>query len=296
MQHIEAAGIHSGDSACVFPPFKSTPEILAQIEDAARKIALESGICGFINIQFAVKDNVLYILEVNPRASRTIPFLAKASGVDLVQAAVNIWQGEDLKSQGLIASGQCRVNWAVKEAVFSFERLADTDPVLGPEMKSTGEVIGIGDSFGEAFAKAQAAAGAVLPTEGKVFISVNRNDRKTILPVVQTLQELGFQLAATRGTARFLFENGLFPEVVLKVHEGRPNVIDHMREGKIALMINTPLGRNAIHSDEDLRIAAVKMRIPYTTTTSAAWAAAEGIKYLKKREVIVRPLPYKFEL
>ena len=163
-------------------------------------------------------------------------------------------------------------------------------------MKSTGEVIGIGDSFGEAFAKAQAASGTVLPTEGKVFISVNRNDRKTILPVARTLHELGFKLAATRGTAHFLFENGLLPEVILKVHEGRPNVMDHIAAGDFALLINTPLGRNAIHSDQALRIAAVKMRIPYTTTTSAAWAAAEGIKYLKKREVIVRPLPYKFAL
>ncbi|MBN2738693.1 MAG: carbamoyl-phosphate synthase large subunit [Spirochaetales bacterium] len=291
MQHIEAAGVHSGDSACVFPPFKSSDNIIKEMEEAVVKIAREIGIKGFLNIQFAAKDEVLYILEVNPRASRTIPFLSKASGVDLVRAAVRIWKGISLKEQGLLGTGKCITNWAVKEAVFSFERLGNTDPLLGPEMKSTGEVIGTGDSFGEAFAKAQAACGTVLPTSGKAFISVNENDRETILPIAKALDEMGFQLAATRGTASFLFENGLFPEVVLKIADGHPNIIDQMRSGKIALLINTPLGRFSQKGDEALRIEAVRRKIPYTTTTSAAWAAVEGIKYLKKGEVIVRPIP-----
>ena len=293
MQHIEAAGIHSGDSACVFPAFKSEPAILREMEEAARRIALEIGISGFLNIQFALKEGLLYILEVNPRASRTIPFLSKASGVDLVQAAVRIWQGESLAEQGLEGTGSCRTIWAVKEAVFSFERLGRLDPVLGPEMKSTGEVIGTGESFGEAFAKAQAAAGSRLPREGRVFISVNDNDKATILPIAQELVALGFQIAATRGTAQFLFDHGLFPEVILKIHEGRPNVVDHLKSGNISLLINTPLGRNAQYGDESLRIAAVQKKVPYTTTTSAAQAAVEGIRYLKQEDIIVRPLPFR---
>jgi carbamoyl-phosphate synthase large subunit len=294
MQHIESAGIHSGDSACVFPPFKSEPAILKEMEEATRQIALDIGILGFINIQFAVKDGVLYVLEVNPRASRTIPYLSKASGVDLVEAAVRIWQGESLASQGLEGMGSCQTTWAVKEAVFSFERLGAQDPILGPEMKSTGEVIGTGESFGEAFAKAQASAGSPLPREGRVFISVNENDKQTILPIARDLHELGFEIAATRGTAQFLFDHGLFPEVILKIHEGRPNVIDHMRSGRIALLINTPLGRNAQYGDEEIRITAVQRKIPYTTTTSAAWAAVEGIRYLKRGEREVRSLPGSF--
>jgi carbamoyl-phosphate synthase large subunit len=291
MQHIEAAGIHSGDSACVFPPFKSSPHIIKEMEEATQRIALDIGTRGFINIQYAVKDDILYVLEVNPRASRTIPFLSKASGIDLVQAAVNIWTGKDLASQGLSGTGKCRTTWAVKEAVFSFQRLGQMDPKLGPEMKSTGEVIGTGEDFGEAFAKAQAASGSPLPTSGRVFISVNENDRETILPIAKKLNMLGFAIAATRGTAQFLFQHGLFPEVILKIHEGRPNVIDHMRSGRISLLINTPLGRNAQYSDEALRIAAVQWKIPYTTTTSAAQAAAEGIEYLEKGKIKVRPLP-----
>ncbi len=294
MQHIEAAGIHSGDSACVFPPFKSDPAILKEMEDATRMIALEIGISGFLNIQYAVKDKTLYILEVNPRASRTIPFLSKASGVDLVRAAVNIWEGKDLKSQGLSGTGKCIMNWAVKEAVFSFERLGQMDPILGPEMKSTGEVMGTGEDFGEAFAKAQASSGTKLPTKGRIFISVNNNDRETILPIVKELVILGFDICATRGTAQFLFDNGLFPEVILKVHEGNPNVIDHMYSGKISLLINTPLGRHAQYGDEALRITAVQRKIPYTTTTSAAAAALEGIKHLIKDEIKVKALPKKF--
>ena len=291
MQHIEAAGIHSGDSACVFPPFKSDPAITVEMEEATRRIALDIGIVGLLNVQFAVKGGVLYVLEVNPRASRTIPFLSKASGVDLIASVVRVWEGESLDSLGLTGAGECKTGWAVKEAVFSFERLPDSDPVLGPEMKSTGEVIGTGETFGEAFAKSQSAAGTQLPTVGRVFISVNRNDRETILPTARALDALGFQIAATRGTAEFLFENGLFPEVILKIHEGRPNVIDHMMSGRISLLINTPLGEKSVHGDEALRIAAVQRRIPYTTTTSAAWAAVEGIKYLSQGQRVVRPLP-----
>jgi len=299
MQHIEAAGIHSGDSACVFPPYKSSPEILQEMIDATVKISLEIGVKGFINIQFASKGNLLYILEVNPRASRTVPFLSKASGVNLVDAAVKIWSGKNLADQGLVpdgvvAVGSCITGWAVKEAMFSFDRFRDLDPILGPEMKSTGEVIGTGKTFGEAFAKAQMAAGTILPTRGAVFVTVHDDDRKTILPIVKDLEALGFHIAATRGTSDFLFENGVFSEVILKIHEGRPNIIDHMKAERIELLINTPLGKYSQREDAYMRIEAVKRKVPYTTTTSAARAAVEGIRYLHKGEVRVEALPGSF--
>lgn len=294
MQHIEAAGIHSGDSACVFPPFKSTPEILEEMKSATVKIARELEVKGFLNIQFAVKDKLLYVLEVNPRASRTVPFLSKASGVDLVKAAVNVWLGKDLESRGLTSggtgSGSCKTGWAVKEAVFPFDRFNDIDPLLGPEMKSTGEVIGMGEAFAEAYAKAQIAVGNSLPVKGRVFISVHDKDRETILPAAQKLADMGFDIAATRGTAQFLYDNGIFTEVILKTHEGNPNVVDHLRSGRIDLLINTPLGGYAKKGDHDIRIEALKRSIPYTTTTTAAWAAVEGIGFLKKGEINVKPL------
>ena len=294
MQHIEAAGIHSGDSACVFPPFRSTSEILDEMKEAAVKIARELQIKGFLNIQFAVKEGILYVLEVNPRASRTIPFLSKAAGVNLVDAVVKVWLGENLEKQGLtekgIGSGSCRTGWAIKEAVFPFDRFNDIDPLLGPEMKSTGEVIGIGDSFGEAYAKAQISVGNGLPENGKAFISVHKKDRATILPIAKKLENFGFAITATRGTAQFLYDNGIFSEIILKTHEGSPNVIDHMQTGRIDLLINTPLGKSSLTSDHAIRIEAIRRNIPYTTTTTAAWAAVKGIEYLKKKEVTVRTL------
>jgi len=294
MQHIEAAGIHSGDSACVFPPFKSTPEILSEMKDAAVKIARELQIKGFLNIQFAVKEGILYVLEVNPRASRTIPFLSKAAGVNLVDAVVKVWLGENLEKQGLtekgVGLGSCKTGWAIKEAVFPFDRFNDIDPLLGPEMKSTGEVIGIGDSFGEAYAKAQISVGNGLPENGRAFISVHKKDRATILPVAQKLKNLGFAITATRGTAQFLFDNGIFSEIILKTHEGSPNVLDHMQTGRIDLLINTPLGKSSLKGDHAIRIETIRRNIPYTTTTTAAWAAVKGIEYLKKKEITVRTL------
>jgi carbamoyl-phosphate synthase large subunit len=296
MEHIEAAGIHSGDSACVFPPFMTEPEIMGEMIAATEKIALDIGVRGFLNIQFAAKDGLLYVLEVNPRASRTVPFLSKSSGVNLVEAAVGIWTGRDLAAQGLVPSGtvalgSCITGWAVKEAMFSFDRFRDQDPILGPEMKSTGEVIGTGNSFGEAYSKAEEAAGTTLPTKGRVFVSVHDDDRKTILPIVKDLEALGFHIAATRGTSDYLYENGVFSEVILKIHEGHPNIIDHMRTGRIDLLINTPLGKYSQKEDSYMRIEAVKRKIPYTTTTSAARAAVEGIRYLLTGDLHVAALP-----
>ncbi len=300
MQHIEAAGVHSGDSACVFPPYKSDPRLLAEMVEATARIAREVGVRGFLNVQYAVQNEVLYVLEVNPRASRTVPFLSKASGVDLVDAVVKIWRGRSLADQGLVdagpaaagvGQGRCITGWAVKEAMFSFDRFRNVDPMLGPEMRSTGEAIGIGESFGEAFAKAQAAVGTHLPTSGRVFVSVNEFDKETILPIVRDLEGLGFQIVATRGTADFLFRNGVFAEVILKIHEGHPNIVDHMHAGRIQLVINTPKGRYTQQDDDYIRIETVRRKIPYTTTTSAASAAVEGIRYRMKREFTARRLP-----
>lgn len=296
LQHIEAAGIHSGDSAAVFPPYKSSPEILDEMRQAALALARALGVKGFMNIQFAVQEGKLYIIEVNPRASRTVPFISKASGTDMVDMAVRIWLGQDLVEQGVVAEagtineGTCRTGWAVKEAVFSFDRFANIDPQLGPEMRSTGEVVGLGSSFGEAFAKSQISAGNDLPLEGRVCISVNKRDRHTILPIARALHKLGFELAATRGTARDLFEEGLLCETVLKVHEGHPNIVDHMVAGRIAMVVNTPMGMQAKQSDDDIRTTAMRLGIPYTTTTSAATAAVEAIRYLKNSKRHVRPL------
>ncbi|MFW5714910.1 MAG: carbamoyl-phosphate synthase large subunit [bacterium] len=294
MQHIESAGVHSGDSACVFPAYKTSRQKNEEMYRTAAEIARALRVSGFLNIQFAVKEDRLYVIEVNPRASRTIPFLAKASGVNLVDAAVHVWNGGTLDELGLCKDGfgvgQPLEKWAVKEAVFSFERFDRVDPLLSPEMKSTGEVMGSGDSLGEAFIKAQAAAGSRLPQEGNIFVSVHDKDKATILPIVQELSEMGFHILATRGTAEYLFKNGVFPEVVLKVHEGRPHLVDYLRSGKVQAIINTPMGQFSQHDDEQLRIAAVKLRIPYTTTTTAAWATLQGIRYARADERIVRPL------
>jgi carbamoyl-phosphate synthase large subunit len=298
MQHIEAAGIHSGDSACVFPPFKSDRVLETEMIAATAAMAREIGVRGFLNIQFAVREGILYLLEVNPRASRTVPFLSKVSGVNLVSAAVGVWTGKDLRTQGLVAPdgdgigvGSCGTGWAVKEAMFSFDRFRGHDPLLGPEMRSTGESIGIGADFGEAFAKATIATGVNLPLDGRVFVSVHDADKETILPVVRELHAMGFSLAATRGTASFLFAHGFMAEVVLKVHEGHPHVVDHLAAGRIDLVINTPLGRYTHRDDDTLRIEALKNRVPYTTTTSAARAAVDAIRHLRRGERIPRPLP-----
>ncbi|MBB6479039.1 carbamoyl-phosphate synthase large subunit [Spirochaeta isovalerica] len=296
LQHIEAAGIHSGDSACVIPPYKSKDAILREMERAAWDISRELNVQGFLNIQFAVKDDVLYIIEVNPRASRTVPFLSKVTGVDLVDAAVKVWDGENLKKQKLvddsgIARGECITGWAVKEAVFSFDRFTGQDPILGPEMKSTGEAAGTGSSFGEAFAKAQIAVNTHLPSKGRVYVSVNKRDRETILPVVKEFIDMGFDIAATRGTADFLFSKGIFAEVILKIHEGHPNVVDHMAAGRIDLLINTPMGQFSQYGDTYIRAEAVRRKIPYTTTTSAAQAAVKGIEWIRKGALSISPLP-----
>ena len=296
LQHIEAAGIHSGDSAAVFPPYKVKKEHLIQMQEATYKLCKEFKIVGLVNLQFAIKDDTVYIIELNPRASRTIPFISKYSQVNLIEVATKVFSNINLVDQKLVSkdkkyeSGTCKIGWAIKEAVFSFDRFKDIDPILGPEMRSTGETTGSGHSFGEAYAKSQISSGNKLPTKGKILISVNKKDRKTIIPIAKELQDLGFTIAATRGTARDLYDNNILCEVMLKTIEGHPNIVDYIRSQSIDLVINTPMGFHSIASNDDLRSEALMQKIPYTTTTSAAKAALDAIKYMRKKEFEVEAI------
>ncbi len=290
LQHIEEAGIHSGDSVAVLPPYKVSREDQDRMRDIARRLALRLGVVGLMNVQFALKDGRIYVLEVNPRASRTVPFIAKAVGVPLVKIAVAAMAGKTLEELGF--TEEPRVPGVfVKAPVFPFRRFPGVDPVLGPEMKSTGEVMGQSEtSFGSAFAKAWLGAGHELPLEGTAFLSVHDRDKPGLLPVARRLADLGFELAATSGTADYLRSQGLTVRTVLKVHEARPHVVDHLINGEIALVINTPLGRESHEDDGAIRRTALKYDVPCITTLSGAMAAAEGIEALRKDGLSVRPL------
>ncbi len=289
MQHIEDAGIHSGDSACVLPPYLITEEQVAQMREHTRAFALKLGVVGLLNVQYAIRDGVVYVLEVNPRASRTVPFVSKTTGVPLASLAAAVAVGRTLDELG-IEDDVLQPYVAVKEAVFPFSKFPGVDLVLGPEMRSTGEVMGIADSFGMAFAKAQASADGSLPLEGSVFITVNDRDKNTVVPIARRFHALGFSIFATDGTARHLRARGVPAERVLKVHEGRPNAIDLLVSGRIQLLINTPLGKLTQKDDYAIRRAALQQRVPYTTTLSAASAACDAIIALRSRVGEVRSL------
>ncbi len=283
MQHIEDAGIHSGDSACVLPPYLIGEEAMATMRVQTIALAKALGVVGLINVQYAIKDGVVYVLEVNPRASRTIPFVSKAIGVPLASLAARVMLGESLADVGLteeIVPGYV----SVKEAVFPFNKFVGTDPVLGPEMRSTGEVMGISDSFGWSFAKAQLAASNGLPLEGTILITVNDHDKPTVTPIARRFQELGFQILATTGTAKYLRARGVPVTPILKVHEGRPNCLDYVVNGDVQLLINTPLGKHSQVDDYVLREAALRNKVAYTTTMSAANAACDAILALRSRK------------
>jgi carbamoyl-phosphate synthase large subunit len=289
LQHIEEAGIHSGDSVAVLPPYKVSQEDQDRMRDIARRLALRLGVVGLMNVQFALKDGKIYVLEVNPRASRTVPFIAKAVGVPLVKIAVAAMAGKSLEELGF--TEEPRVPGVfVKAPVFPFRRFPGVDPILGPEMKSTGEVMGEALSFGSAFAKAWMGAGHELPLEGAAFLSVHDRDKPGLLPVAHRLAELGFELTATAGTADYLRGHGLDVRTVLKVHEARPHVVDLLINGEIALVINTPLGRESHEDDGIIRRTALKYDIPCITTLSGAMACAEGIAALRKEGLSVRSL------
>ena len=289
MQHIEDAGIHSGDSACVLPPYLIGEKDLQTMREQTVAMAKAFKVVGLINVQFAIKNGVVYVLEVNPRASRTIPFVSKAIGVPLASYAARVMCGETLADIGFTEE-IIPPFVSVKEAVFPFNKFAGTDPVLGPEMRSTGEVMGISDSFGSAFAKAQLAAGNGLPLEGTILVTVNDNDKATVTPIVRRFHEMGFKLMATGGTARYLRARGIPVKAVFKVHEGRPNCLDMILNGDVQLLVNTPLGKHAQWDDYTLRQAAIRNRVAYTTTLSAASAASDAILSLRSRKSAVRSL------
>ena len=283
MQHIEDAGIHSGDSACVLPPYLISEAQVEQMKRYTRAFAEKLGVVGLINVQYAIKDGVVYVLEVNPRASRTVPFVSKTTGVPFASLAAAVMAGKTLDELNLQDSVD-QPYVAVKEAVFPFNKLHGVDLILGPEMRSTGEVMGIAESFGMAYAKSQHAADGPLPLEGGVFVTVNDHDKVTVVPIARRLHELGFRIYATDGTARHLRVRGIPAERVLKVYEGRPNAIDLLVSGQIRLLINTPLGKLTQQDDYTIRAAALAHRVPYTTTMSAASAACDAIIALRSRE------------
>jgi len=289
MEHIEPAGIHSGDSACCLPAVSLAAEALATIREWTRDLALALKVTGLINLQFAVQGERVFIIEANPRASRTVPFVAKATGVPLAKIASRLMAGRTLAELGLTEEpGPPLQN--VKEAVLPFRRFPGSDTLLGPEMRSTGEVMGSALSFGMAYAKAELAAGEALPTGGTAFLSTHDRDKVSLVPVARRLGELGFALIATTGTARALQAAGLEVEPILKVHEGRPNIEDAIRSARIQLIINTPIGRQAAHDDRYLRRAALDYAVPTVTTLAGARAAVEAIATLQSQELTVSAL------
>jgi carbamoyl-phosphate synthase large subunit len=289
MEHIEEAGIHSGDSSCVVPPFMVAERHLVTIRDYTRRIARALKVVGLMNIQYAIKDDMVYVLEVNPRSSRTVPYISKATGVPLAKVAARVAAGRTLSELGLIDDLEA-AGVFVKTPVFPFVRFPGVDTILGPEMKSTGEVMGGADNFGAAFTKAMMGAGQRLPEKGCVFISVNNSDKKTVVPIARDLAELGFKLTATRGTAAFLRVHGIDVEVIYKVNEGRPNIADHIVNKKIDLVINTPLGRDSFFDDRSVRRAATMAQVPCITTLTGASAAVSAIKALRSQTLTVRSL------
>jgi carbamoyl-phosphate synthase large subunit len=289
MQHIEDAGVHSGDSACVLPPYLLGAEELNVIRDLTRRFALELGVVGLVNVQYAIRDGQVYVLEVNPRASRTIPFVGKATGVPLARLAARVMAGEKLADLGVPAEPPVP-GVAVKEAVFPFNRF-EVDTLLGPEMRSTGEVMGIDDSFGMAFAKAAKASGNAVPLKGgALVVSVNDRDKATVTPIIRRFHDLGFRILATRGTHQYLTRLGIPSERVFKVGEGRPNIVDGIVSGEVGLLINTPLGKKSQYDDYAMRRAAITHSIPYLTTMSAASAACDALIALRSRVHTVRSI------
>ncbi len=289
MEHIEEAGIHSGDSSCVVPPFMVAERHLGTIRDYTRRIARALKVVGLMNIQYAIKDDVVYVLEVNPRSSRTVPFISKATGVPLAKVSARVAAGRTLADLGLVDDLQA-AGVFVKSPVFPFVRFPGVDTILGPEMKSTGEVMGGADNFGVAFSKAMMGASQKLPEKGRVFISVNNHDKPTVLPIARDLAQLGFILAGSRGTAAYLRAHGLDVEVIFKVNEGRPNVADHLVNRSIDLIINTPLGRESFFDERAVRRAATMAQVPCITTLTGASAAVSAIRALRSQTLTVRSL------
>ncbi|MBI5026485.1 MAG: carbamoyl-phosphate synthase large subunit, partial [Nitrospirae bacterium] len=289
MEHIEEAGIHSGDSACSLPPYSLDSSIVNEIKRQTKALAKELNVIGLMNVQFAVKDRSIYILEVNPRASRTVPFVSKATGVPLAKIAAQVMVGKTLKELGL-ATERDIPHIAVKEAIFPFDRFPGVDTILGPEMKSTGEVMGIDEDFGRAFSKAQISANNRIPLRGKVFISVKDKDKDSIYRVARKFIEMGFSVVATRGTAQHLEDNGLMVEVVNKVTEGRPHIVDYIKNKEISFVINTVSGAKAQKDSFSIRRNALQYGVPYTTTLAGAKAVVNAIEIMLRKQINIRSI------
>ncbi|HNY14280.1 MAG TPA: carbamoyl-phosphate synthase large subunit, partial [Bacteroidales bacterium] len=288
MQHIEYAGIHSGDSACVIPPVVINKEHKKTIYDYTRRLAMELKVVGLLNIQYAIYEDVVYILEANPRASRTVPLVSKVCNISMARIATQILLGQSLSEFNL--KKRNIKHYGVKEAVFPFNMFPSIDPLLGPEMRSTGEVLGMADTYGMAFFKSQEATQSCLPVKGTVLITIADRDKNRIIETAHNFNDMGFRIVATGGTRKFLEEQGVKAELILKVHEGRPNIVDAIKNGEIDLVVNTPAGRLSEYDDSYIRKNAIKYRIPYITTTSAALSATKGIKERQNGVYKVRSL------
>jgi carbamoyl-phosphate synthase large subunit len=289
MEHIEEAGVHSGDSACSLPPYSLDKKIVEEIRHQMTALALELGVVGLMNAQFAIKDHTVYVLEVNPRGSRTVPFVSKAIGVPLAKLAMKTMVGKSLQALGF-TEVRTPAHLSVKEAVFPFTKFSGVDVLLGPEMKSTGEVMGIDSDFGWAFAKSQAGAGATLPKGGTAFMSVKESDRPVALEVAIQLKGLGFTIESTRGTAAYLREKGLDVETVNKVREGRPHIVDHIKNGQITLVVNTVRTASSHEDSLSIRREALVKGLAYFTTMRGARAAVMAIEAMLKKEFTIRSL------
>ena len=288
MEHIELAGIHSGDSACVIPPISIPAKHLDTIYEYTRRIAVELNVVGLMNIQYAIANDTVYILEANPRASRTVPLVSKVCNISMARIATQVMVGKRLADLDL--KRQSIPHFGVKEAVFPFNMFPEVDPLLGPEMRSTGEVLGMANSFGLAFYKAQEGAQQVLPSEGSVLITVSEKDRPAVLEVAREFDNLGFKIKSTIGTHTFLSEHDIQSELILKMHEGRPNIVDGIKNKEIHLVINTPSGKLSKYDDSYIRKAAIKYKVPHITTLAAALAAARGIAAYRQGKDSVRSL------
>jgi carbamoyl-phosphate synthase large subunit len=288
MEHIELAGVHSGDSACVIPPVTIPKKHLDTIREYTRKIATELNVVGLMNIQYAIANDTVYVLEANPRASRTVPLVSKVCGLSMARLATQVMLGKKLKN--LDIKQRDIPHFGVKEAVFPFNMFHTVDPLLGPEMRSTGEVLGLADSFGLAYFKAQDATRQPLPSEGAILMTIAERDKPGIVETAKEFDKLGFTIRTTEGTHRFLAGKGIKTEPILKMHEGRPNIIDAIKNNEIQLIINTPSGKLSKYDDSYIRKAAIKYNLPYITTTAAAAAAVKGIAARRNGESPVKSL------
>jgi carbamoyl-phosphate synthase large subunit len=288
MEHVELAGIHSGASACTIPPVSLSSEHMDTIYSYTKLIAKELGVIGLMNIQYAIADGIVYVLEANPIASRTVPLVSKVCNISMARIATQLMLGRSIEELGIKPSKI--PHFGVKESIFPFNMFPEVDPILGPEMRSTGEVLGIAGSFGLAFYKAQEAAQQVIPAEGTVLITVCESDRPSVCELARMFNKLGFTIKATIGTHEFLKRKGIESQSILKLHEGRPNIVDALKNGDIQLVINTPSGKLSQFDDSYIRKTAIKYRIPYMTTLAAAIATARGIKDYQSGKTSVKSL------